>query len=246
MKKPYPRFHDLSPSQRLLCTFVLLTLGLGYLLAMILIWETHVGLDGKPGLSPKDIVIAYRGDAATRLEIALKGPMADRIDEASRAKIFHWIEEGGQEGAYQATIKPILEERCVICHNGSNPHIPNLSTFEDLKKVAVRSTGVSIGTLVRVSHIHLFGLTFIFFITGFIFSLTYVKIWLKRVLITTPFLAIYLDIGSWWITKVSEPFAYVVIIGGALMGFSFAAQFFISIRHMWFYRVKDDIASEYY
>jgi len=30
--------------------------------------------------------------------------------------------------------------------------------------VAEMDTGVSIGTLVRVSHIHLFGLTFIFFI----------------------------------------------------------------------------------
>lgn len=246
MNKEYPRFHDLSPSQRLLCTFVLLTLGLGYLFAMILIWETHVGLDGKPGLSSKDIMIAYRGDVATRLELALKGPMADRIDEASRAKIFHWIEGGAQESAYQTTVKPILEERCVYCHNESNPHIPNLSTFEDVKRVTVKSTGVSIGTLVRVSHIHLFGLTFIFAITGAIFSLTYVKIWIKRALITTPFISIYLDIGSWWVTKVSEPFAYVVIIGGALMGLSFAAQFFISLRHMWFYRVKDDRAYEYF
>lgn len=246
MATRYSRFHDFSPSVRLLCTFVLLTLGLGYCFATILIWETHVGLDGKPGLSARDIVIAYRGDVSTRLELALKGSMSDRIDPVSRARIFQWIEEGTQEASYNTVIKPILAEKCLLCHGGSNPHIPDLSSFEKIKSVAVRSTGVSIGTLVRVSHIHLFGLTFIFAVTGFIFSLTYVKIWIKRILITAPFIAIYLDVGSWWVTKVSEPFAYVVILGGALMGCSFAAQFFISMRHMWFYKPKDDVASEYF
>jgi len=242
----YARFHNLSPSQKLICTFVLMTLGMGYMFAMILIWESHAGLDSKPGVSVKDIMIAYRGDAATRLELALRGPMADRIDEGDRAKIIHWIEEGGQEGAYTSTVKPILEERCNFCHNESNPHIPNLTNYDAVKSVAVKSTGVSIGTLVRVSHIHLFGLTFIFTLTGIIFSLTYVKRWMKRILITTPFLAIYLDVGSWWITKVSEPFAYVVIIGGALMGVSFAAQWFISMRHMWLYKPKEDMSSEFF
>lgn len=246
MQQQYARFHNLSPSQKLICTFVLFTLGMGYIFAMILIWESHAGLDGNKGVSVKDIMIAYRGDAATRMELALKGPMADRIDDASRAKIFHWIEEGAPEGAYQSAVKPILEERCVFCHNETNPHIPNLTTFDGVKKMAVRSTGVSIGTLVRVSHIHLFGLTFIFTLTGIIFSFTYVKRWLKRVLIATPYLAIYLDIGSWWITKVSGPFAYLVIIGGALMGLSFAAQWFISMRHMWFYTPKEDESSEYF
>lgn len=45
-------------------------------------------------------------------------------------------------------------------------------------------------------------------------------------------IAVFLDIGSWWITKVSEPFAYVVIIGGALMGISFAIQWAVSIFQM--------------
>lgn len=49
-------------------------------------------------------------------------------------------------------------------------------------------------------------------------------------------IAIFLDIGSWWITKVSEPFAYVVIIGGALMGISFAIQWTVSIFQMWLWK----------
>jgi hypothetical protein len=83
----------------------------------------------------------------------------------------------------------------------------------------------------------MFGLTFIFFIVGTIFSHAYFpKLWLKCTVMATPFIAIFLDIGSWWITKVSESFAYVVVIGGALMGFSFAIQWTVSIFQMWFWK----------
>ena len=54
-----------------------------------------------------------------------------------------------------------------------------------------RDTGTGIFTLVRVSHIHLFGLTFIFFILGTIFSHAYVRpVWFKCAVIATPFVAL--------------------------------------------------------
>ncbi len=37
-----------------------------------------------------------------------------------------------------------------------------------------------------------------------------------------------------------QPFAWVVIISGAFMGFSFAVQFATSIYQMWFYRLPQD------
>ena len=60
------------------------------------------------------------------------------------------------------------------CHDGSNPHLPNLGSYDNLKKVTEQDTGTDVFTLVRVSHIHLFGLTFIFFIMGTMFSHAYV------------------------------------------------------------------------
>ena len=63
-----------------------------------------------------------------------------------------------------------MEKRCVVCQDGSNPHLPNLVGYDNLKKMTERDTGTGIFTLVRVSHIHLFGLTFVVFAVGLIFS----------------------------------------------------------------------------
>ena len=52
-------------------------------------------------------------------------------------------------------------------------------------------------------------------------------------LIAIPFVAIWLDIGSWWFTKFKPLFAYTVIGGGALMGLSLAAQISLSLYEMW-------------
>ncbi len=58
-------------------------------------------------------------------------------------------------------------------------------------------------------------------------------------LVAVPFLAIWMDIGSWWFTKHDPIFAYIVIGGGVLMGLSLALQISISLYDMWFARGKD-------
>lgn len=243
-KNSYPLFNELPCSLKVLYTMVLLIMGLGYLFAMVQIFEVHAGRDGKAGVSVSDIRIAYSGNkAATKLEGALHGPMSGMLPADEKAKLIDWIHSGVNEAQYNDVIKPIMDNRCKACHDGSNPHLPNLNSLEGIQKVAEVDTGVSIVTLVRVSHIHLFGLTFIFFIMGTIFSHAYFpKLWVKCAVMATPFVAIFLDIASWWLTKVSEPFAYVVIIGGALMGVSFAIQWGVSMFQIWFFKGRPNEA----
>jgi hypothetical protein len=93
--------------------------------------------------------------------------------------------------------------------------------------------------LARVSHVHLFGMSFIFLLTGLIFALTEIHKRLRLVIVILPFIAIWLDIGSWWFTKYEPVFAYTVIIGGILMGLALAAQILISLWEMWLKRVED-------
>lgn len=237
-KNPYPFFSDLPCSLKVLYTMVLLTMGMGYLFAMIQIYEVHSGRDGQGGISVKDLQIAYSGNkAGTRLEGALNGPMSGMLPADEKAKIIGWIHSKAEKNKYEEIVRPIIDSRCKSCHDGSNPHLPNLTSYEGMMTVSAVDTGVSISTLVRVSHIHLFGLTFIFFVVGTIFSHAYFpKRWLKCLVMATPFIAIFVDVGSWWITKVSEQFAVVVIIGGALMGVAFAIQWTVSIFQMWFYK----------
>ncbi|HHI93002.1 MAG TPA: hypothetical protein ENK04_05730 [Gammaproteobacteria bacterium] len=236
-------FSMLPIGMRVMFTSTLVVLGVGYLFAMIYIFASHAGRDGNPGLSVNDLIIAYSGSKSdTRLEGALKGPMANMLPQNERDEIIAWVRRGAVQEEYVASIEPIIEKRCMVCHNGSNPHIASFREYEGVMSMAELDTGMDIFTLVRVSHIHLFGITFIFYIVGSIFCHAYIKpVWVKCALIVTPFLAIVLDIGSWYLTKVYQPFAWVVMISGALMGVSFALQWVISIYQMWFYTLPEDV-----
>jgi hypothetical protein len=55
------------------------------------------------------------------------------------------------------------------------------------------------------------------------------------VTVIIPFAAMLLDVVSWFITKSTPSFAYVVVYSGALMGISMSLQILLSIYQMWFY-----------
>lgn len=241
-QKRHLTFEEIPISLKALYTMMLLVLGLGYLFALIQIYEVHSGRDGNPGLSVEDIRIAYSGSKTdTKLEVAIKGPMSRMLSEEQRTQIIAWVRDGGSEESFKTDVAPIIEARCLACHDGKNPHIPDLTQFSTIQELAQYDTGVSVGTLVRVSHIHLFGLTFIFGFMGLIFSHAYIKRrYVKAIILVIPFVAILVDVASWWLTKVSAGFAYAVIIGGALMGLSFAIQWIVSMYQMWFFKCPDD------
>lgn len=230
-------------SQRLTFTLTLMVLGLGYLFAMLHVFSSHAGRDGDAGLSVTDLIIAYSGsESDTRLEAALKGPMANMLPGDEKNTIIAWVRRGADEAGYKSEIEPIMEARCLSCHEGSNPHIPTLASYQDLTKLTERDTGMDIFTLVRVSHIHLFGLTFIFFLTSVIFSHAYLKpLWFKCTVIAVPFVGIILDVASWYLTKLHPGFAWVVMASGGLMALSFAIQWVVSIWQMWFYKLPRDL-----
>jgi len=239
----YRHFQELPISMRTLFTGALLVLGLGYIFALLYIFAAHSGADGKPGLSVDDIKITYSGSKdVTPLEKALRGPMSGMLPQKDLATMLEWIRDGAAKKAYNANIETIVSDNCLSCHDGSNPHLTNLDGYENIQTVVAQDTGADLFTLVRVSHIHLFGLTFIFFIVGFIFSHAYVRpVWLKSVIIIAPFLGVISDVLGWYVTKVFTPFAWVVLVAGAVNGLSFAVMWVISMYQMWIYRVPEHV-----
>lgn len=242
--RQFLHFSALPMSTRMVYTMTLLVLGTGYLFAMLQVFFSHAGLDGNPkNISAQDIRIAYHGsENDTRLVTALKGPMAGMLPEDERAKIFKWVDSGASQEGFESEIQPIIGERCLACHDGSNPHQPTFTSYEEVMKMVAKDTGATIPTLVRVSHIHLFGITFIFFIVSSIFTHAYMRpLWLKCVVIVLPFLTILTDIFSWYLTKMIPGFAWFIIGSGALMGISFTVQWVVSMWQMWFYRLPAEI-----
>jgi len=239
MTTKFRRFTDLSVSERMLFTIFLITIGLGYLFALAHTYYSHANRDGEPGLSVEDIKIAYYGKSEiTRLGAGLNAGMADNLEFPQQKDIiFNWIENGADEKTFNDKVAPILNENCIACHSEeSGMGLPPMTSYKKVRELTKTDTGVSIKTLVRVSHIHMFGIAFILFFVGRIFVLSEIPVTLKRVMVIVPFLAILLDILSWYLTKFIPGFAYVVVLAGGLMGISLAAQILLSIYQMWFYK----------
>ncbi|GMQ88426.1 MAG: hypothetical protein BMS9Abin08_1670 [Gammaproteobacteria bacterium] len=236
-------FCDCSLSEKLLYTAFLLLMGTGYLMALVFLYTSHQGHDGKPGLSVEDVAEMYYGNrSGTRLEAAIRGPMAGYIQKIDdRYQIVAWLKDGAPEKGYTTRIRPILEKTCLKCHSpASGLKIPDFSSYEGISAVADVDTGESLHTLMKLSHIHLFGIGLVALGIGFIFRLSVLAGWLKATLVLLPFVAIFADILAWFLTKWDPVYAYTVVTAGALLGAAWAGQILISLYQLWFLRAPEE------
>lgn len=220
---------------KVLFTSFLLTIGVGYLFAILYLFlvdiEPHA--KGNMGLVHAVIIKYYGRRGMTRLEASMEGAMGDNVTPAQKKKISEWIRKGASMSDFEL-IKPIFLNNCTVCHSKeSGMPIPPLTSFNEVSAYTQVDIGQSIKSLVRVSHIHLFGMSFLFLLTSWIFAMSDIAVKWRAILVSVPFIAIWVDIGSWWFTKFEPLFAYTVIAGGVLMGLSLGAQIVISLWEIW-------------
>jgi len=229
-------FRDCSSSERILYGSILVVIGLGYCMALAYLYMTHQGLSGKPGMSVQDVSISYYGNrSGTRLEAMLRGPMAGYAKQQDRDQIFAWLKSGAGEAGYNTVVHPIVERDCAGCHSAkSGMNLPDFTTFAGIKAVSKVDTGMSLQTLVKLSHIHLFGIGLLAFVLGYVFTFVSLPIWLKNLVIVTPFFAIVLDIATWYLTKWDPIYAYTVIVAGAALGVAWGIQILLSLYQIVF------------
>jgi hypothetical protein len=237
-----PKFTPLKDHDtpiKVLFTGYLCTVGIGYLFALIQILFTHGMADGKFGLSIDDIVYSYYGNrSGTVLEQKLNGSMKENAPEQERFKIMEWIRGGADIDDYKDDgIEKIIETRCVMCHNKEASGIPSFTEVEGLKAYTAQDEGATFASLTRVSHVHMFGISFIFMFVGLIFSFAETTTTqYKCIAIGMPYFFLVADIMSWWLTKIHPWFAWLVIFAGMGMGISFMFMWVTSILEMWLFK----------
>lgn len=239
MTQKYIPLKDHDTPIKVLFTGYLCAVGIGYLFALIQILFTHGMADGKFGLSIDDIVYSYYGNrSGTVLETKLNGSMKDNATEEQRFQIMQWVRDGADQDDYKKSgVAKIIEERCVMCHGKEASGIPDFTNFDNLKKLTQEDSGATFSSLTRVSHIHLFGISFIFMFIGIIFSFSETTPnFYKCLAIGMPYIFLIADILSWWLTKIHPMFASLVIIAGMGMGISFMYMWFVSLAEMWAYQ----------
>ena len=230
-----PHLGALPPTFRALFTSFMILIGVAYLMALSYMFLAIIEPHQKMGMGMiQGIEVKYHGSPdKSRLESALRGPMAGNIDQPDRDRVLEWVHNGALESDYPK-VKPIIDNQCVACHSaGSGMPIPALDSYAAVQKMAETDRGPTITDLARVSHVHLFGISIFFLLTGAIFALSRLPTWLRVVIVVLPYLAIICDIGSWWLTKFFPVFGVVVVAGGALMAASMGIQIMVSLWEMW-------------
>ena len=202
---------NVSQPVRLLFTGFLLVTLMGLYMAGFQIMETHGKADGQPGLSVNDIVYSYYGNrSGSKLEAMLNGQMEPMAPDEVRFKLIQWAREGASIKDWLPEIKPIMEQ------------------YDE---------GASIASLTRVSHIHLFGISFIFLFVGWIFAMANFPVRWKMILIATPFVFLLLDVLSWWLTKFFPVFAWLTMLGGVGSSLASIIMIVTSLGQMWMWEL---------
>jgi len=237
MPREFSSLRQLDTPVKVLFTGYLTTVAVGYLFALIQILFTHGMADGEFGLSIDDIVYSYYGNrSGTVMETQLNGSMKENAPEHDRFVIIQWVRDGADADDYvDSGAKKIIEDRCVMCHN-KDSSLPDFTDIRVLQELSKQDEGATFSSLTRVSHIHLFGISFIFMFVGLIFSFAETStVKYKSIAIGMPYVFLLVDILSWWLTKLHPMFAELVIFAGGGMAVAFAFMWSVSLLEMWAY-----------
>ena len=234
--------NKLSFSEKLLHTGFIFLVCIGLLAAEAYLYVTHTGLDGKSGVTLKDVQISYYGDrSSSKLQTVLPTMFTNAgIPKAQwpqlKQTIGHWVAGGQTKAEYETQIKPIIAQHCLMCHSvamSKQLHNPPLATYEDVKSVAKVNTGMSYSSMFMGGMVHLTMLGVIFWIAGWLFLQTRVNDQIKAISVLTPFLAMLLDYSGWFLTKQNPNFAWMVLVGGALSCPIAMLEMGVSLLDMW-------------
>jgi hypothetical protein len=225
-------------ASKLALTVMLVVAGVGYLLGFLNIYLTYSPVDQKPGLSLVDISMSFYGaHGGTKLEKAVDGSMRQYLaDDAEYQAVKGWLAGGATETGF-AQIKPIFDASCISCHS-AEAAVADVVTvdYASLAPLLKQDTGKSIPRLVGLSHTHVLATLPVIFLLVFIFSFARYPQRLKGLVMVFASLAILLDVGSWWLAKLSPALAILVLLGGLSLALSFLALIALSFVDMWFGR----------
>jgi len=195
-------------------------------------------VDQKPGLSLSDIALSFYGArGTTKLEKSIDGGMRQYFSgDSDYQAAKQWLAAGATEAGFKE-LKPIFDASCSTCHS-AEAAVADVVTvdYADLAPLLAQDTGKSVPRLVSISHTHVLATLPVIFLLALIFSFTRWPQALKGVVMVFASLAILLDVGSWWLAKLSPALAILVLLGGLSLALSFLALIALSAVDMWFRR----------
>jgi hypothetical protein len=250
--------------RKLLLTFVLAVLAVGFLFAEACVFERTGKTDGLPGLSLDDITFTFHGDRSmTPLKRAVHGSMkryfsafedAAKLtpeEQADLDRIIAWNDAGAPEVEYlgkeweKTPVYTNMERHgCFTCHASSATIIGNrkdvpLNTYAGVSRFTQSDHGMEHGRLALLSHIHLFGMALVFLLTGAAVAATLWPLPVRCVLAAAGPVSVLLTVGGWWAVKYAgAAWSPLVLTGGILMALAFVLSVLAVLYDLWVRRTE--------
>ena len=239
--------------RKLLLTSLLAVLSAGFVVSDIYVLHTLTAAGGAAGLSLDSITNTFHGDRTTTpLKRKALGAMkryfsafedATRLtaaEEADLARVVAWSDAGAPEAEYAGAVRPVLQRHgCLDCHAAGATTIGNkkdspLDTYPALARFTRPDEGIPFGRLLLLSHIHLFGMCFIFLLTGAAVAATRFSSAARAALMAAGPAAVLLTVGGWWLVKYGGgEWSVLVAAAGVVMAVAFAASVLAALYDLW-------------
>ena len=230
------QLNNLNTAAKLGLSGFLLTIIIGVLSAATLIGLLYSSYDAGFRMAEIDKVKAKYSSAllvgAMRTSMYPYVTVDEDIDT-----IANWVDDGSPNNAFfSAEVMPIIEADCQNCHSktstmtGAIPSLP-LSNYADIQPYTAK--GYSWTHMAQSAHIHLLGIALIIILVCLPMAMTAYRSGLKTSLISIAWLALWLDIASWWLAKLSDVFAYVIAVSGTFMLGAIVAMCGLCLLDLW-------------
>ena len=243
------RLHKLDLSFKLAVTCLIAVLGGGLIASALHMHEHYRNKDEQPELTLDDVTGSFHGvNQPSRLLEAVDGHMRRYVPTAEEhASLRKWLESDRISEDYDSlelgdfAPAEIIGAHCLRCHakdaaegEGIGERIP-LDYWEDVKKVAFakRLNPVPVSILVTSTHTHALTMPLVGIAACALFLATAWPRRIKRLAVMLTFIALFCDIGSWWLARFSAPFTYLIVAGGAVFGLLCGLQLLAAFLDTW-------------
>ncbi len=231
---------DHSLSVRLGLLGVVLVIAMGHAASLLHMYWHYENRDERPGFTIDDVRAAYHGiNAPALFKTALENDHPKGLAQPTREALLAWLATDKIAENYDNldlgdnSPAELIAANCNTCHarkvakeKGAN--IP-LEAWEDVRKVVFSRTvnPVPIKVLAISTHTHALSLAAL---SGVVIALSLCCSFARApgvsrvvgALVAANGIGLTLDIASWWITRSSESFVYVIVVAGGFYNFSLA------------------------
>lgn len=263
------RLSEFELPHKLLITAFLIVLSVGFGTAQLYLLYTTEMADGKPGLGIDDITATYHGlPGQTTFKKFATGPMKKYFSEsedeskltaaelADLNAILAWNDAGAKEAGYwdpelkdktkdpKSAYHILFSHGCLDCHaadstmKGNKKDSP-LDTFSNISKFTKPDTGMPVGRLLSLMHIHLIGMGLMITLVVTALSFTSWPKMLRCALVVGGEMAVIFDVCGWAAVKFGgASFSPVVMFGGGLMAACFGLSVALTLYDIWLKKHK--------